>query len=121
MTAQNQPATASTFENKFSKFCRYFFFLFVGWIIFGSLFRANGSSAPQTEPFDAGKMSRIPRVWPRPAWAASQKADVERGQFQRITENLQHGLDAVPQYEWRSYQPPEPVFTPYPWREYQPP
>lgn len=73
------------------------------------------------EQFNPHKMSQVPKVWPAPAWAASQKADVERGQLQRITENLQHGLDAVPQYEWRNYQPPEPVFTPYPWREYQPP
>ena len=74
-----------------------------------------------TEPFNPHKMSQVPRHPQRPAWAVPQKVDVERGQFQRITENLQHGLDSVPQYEWRNYQPPKPVFTPYPWREHQPP
>ena len=74
-------------------------------------------SAPHTEQFQPHKMSQVAVPPQRPA----RQRPHEDNPIQRITENLQRGLDSLPQYKGRDYQPPNAVFTSYPWREYQPP
>ena len=78
---------------------------------------AGGSSV--AEPYDRHKMSQVVVPPPTPMWQKPRTGD---NRLRRIVENLEHGLDNVPKYEWHDYEPPQPTNAVlYPWKEYRAP
>jgi hypothetical protein len=71
------------------------------WFLVGFFGIGRGSNV---EPFNPNKMSQVPKVWPRPAWAQAQEV---KG-LQNFERKLQDGLDSIPKdlenREWR-YEP----------------
>lgn len=112
MSTGTTPPVRRTFADKAGRVCLWVVGVWVACVFLRGLFFCGG--CPSSEQFNPHKMSQVPRIWPRSAWAAPQEErrvtqpNLLGRALQNVQTRLQNELESIPQdtedREWK-YKP----------------